>query len=151
MSFFSSESKHNTLSDEQNCFLPWHLSFWELPGWRGRAYLCAEDVVFALHSGCSKDGYQWAPVHCSAGEGAPSSGRTKSLQFCLRLTKVELKWLLLCFQDINVCILENYPECSNPRVFYIIPYFCGQHPQCRYALSNCITRRSGVSGAGNIC
>ncbi|XP_045917352.1 uronyl 2-sulfotransferase-like [Micropterus dolomieu] len=34
-------------------------------------------------------------------------------------------------QDINVCILENYPECSNPRVFYIIPYFCGQHPQCR--------------------
>lgn len=36
------------------------------------------------------------------------------------------------FQDINVCILENYPECSNPRVFYIIPYFCGQHPQCRY-------------------
>lgn len=35
-------------------------------------------------------------------------------------------------QDINVCILENYPECSNPRVFYIIPYFCGQHPQCRY-------------------
>lgn len=38
----------------------------------------------------------------------------------------------ICFQDINVCILENYPECSNPRVFYIIPYFCGQHPQCRY-------------------
>ncbi|KAM9554223.1 uronyl 2-sulfotransferase-like [Salvelinus alpinus] len=33
--------------------------------------------------------------------------------------------------DINVCILENYPECSNPRLFYIIPYFCGQHPQCR--------------------
>ncbi|KAG7239183.1 hypothetical protein INR49_029934, partial [Caranx melampygus] len=35
------------------------------------------------------------------------------------------------YLDINVCILENYPECSNPRVFYIIPYFCGQHPQCR--------------------
>ncbi|KAM6954360.1 uronyl 2-sulfotransferase a [Aplochiton taeniatus] len=33
--------------------------------------------------------------------------------------------------DINVCILENYPECSNPKVFYIIPYFCGQHPKCR--------------------
>ncbi|NXR23104.1 UST sulfotransferase, partial [Cinclus mexicanus] len=33
--------------------------------------------------------------------------------------------------DINVCILENYPECSNPRLFYIIPYFCGQHPRCR--------------------
>ncbi|XP_068610047.1 uronyl 2-sulfotransferase a [Brachionichthys hirsutus] len=35
------------------------------------------------------------------------------------------------YLDINVCILENYPECSNPKVFYIIPYFCGQHPQCR--------------------
>ncbi|KAL4624007.1 uronyl 2-sulfotransferase-like, partial [Arapaima gigas] len=35
------------------------------------------------------------------------------------------------YLDINVCILENYPECSNPRLFYIIPYFCGQHPQCR--------------------
>ncbi|XP_008395974.1 uronyl 2-sulfotransferase a isoform X1 [Poecilia reticulata] len=35
------------------------------------------------------------------------------------------------YLDINVCILENYPECSNPRVFYIIPYFCGQHPKCR--------------------
>lgn len=41
-------------------------------------------------------------------------------------------YIFICFQDINVCILENYPECSNPRVFYIIPYFCGQHPQCRY-------------------
>lgn len=36
-----------------------------------------------------------------------------------------------CLQDINVCILENFPECSNPRLFYIVPYFCGQHPQCR--------------------
>lgn len=27
--------------------------------------------------------------------------------------------------------MENYPECSNPRLFYIVPYFCGQHPQCR--------------------
>lgn len=35
------------------------------------------------------------------------------------------------YLDINVCILENYPECSNPRAFYIIPYFCGQHPRCR--------------------
>lgn len=35
------------------------------------------------------------------------------------------------YLDINVCILENYPECSNPRLFYIVPYFCGQHPQCR--------------------
>ncbi|XP_018585892.1 uronyl 2-sulfotransferase a [Scleropages formosus] len=35
------------------------------------------------------------------------------------------------YLDINVCILESYPECSNPRLFYIIPYFCGQHPQCR--------------------
>ncbi|EPQ19209.1 Uronyl 2-sulfotransferase [Myotis brandtii] len=35
------------------------------------------------------------------------------------------------FEDINECILENYPECSNPRLFYIIPYFCGQHPRCR--------------------
>eukprot|EP00079_Xenopus_tropicalis_P036000 XP_017949771.1 PREDICTED: uronyl 2-sulfotransferase isoform X3 [Xenopus tropicalis] len=33
--------------------------------------------------------------------------------------------------DINECILENYAECSNPRLFYIIPYFCGQHPKCR--------------------
>ncbi|MBZ3877385.1 Uronyl 2-sulfotransferase, partial [Sciurus carolinensis] len=35
------------------------------------------------------------------------------------------------YLDINECILENYPECSNPRLFYIIPYFCGQHPRCR--------------------
>ncbi|MCI4395824.1 hypothetical protein PGIGA_G00196470 [Pangasianodon gigas] len=35
------------------------------------------------------------------------------------------------YLDINVCILENLPECSNPRLFYIVPYFCGQHPQCR--------------------
>lgn len=35
-----------------------------------------------------------------------------------------------------MCILENYPECSNPRVFYIIPYFCGQHPQCRYLVDS---------------
>ncbi|XP_048062840.1 uronyl 2-sulfotransferase a isoform X2 [Chanodichthys erythropterus] len=35
------------------------------------------------------------------------------------------------YLDINVCIMENYPECSNPRLFYIVPYFCGQHPQCR--------------------
>ncbi len=37
-------------------------------------------------------------------------------------------------KDINTCILESYPECSNPRLFYIIPYFCGQHPQCRWPL-----------------
>ncbi|KAI7805085.1 putative uronyl 2-sulfotransferase-like [Triplophysa rosa] len=35
------------------------------------------------------------------------------------------------YLDINTCILENYPECSNPKLFYIIPYFCGQHPRCR--------------------
>ncbi|KAK1793329.1 hypothetical protein P4O66_011711 [Electrophorus voltai] len=35
------------------------------------------------------------------------------------------------YLDINTCILESYAECSNPRLFYIIPYFCGQHPQCR--------------------
>nr|XP_021323214.1 uronyl 2-sulfotransferase-like isoform X1 [Danio rerio] len=35
------------------------------------------------------------------------------------------------YLDINTCILESYPECTNPRLFYIIPYFCGQHPQCR--------------------
>lgn len=35
------------------------------------------------------------------------------------------------YLDINVCIMEDYPECSNPRLFYIVPYFCGQHPQCR--------------------
>ncbi|XP_060687033.1 uronyl 2-sulfotransferase a [Hemiscyllium ocellatum] len=35
------------------------------------------------------------------------------------------------YLDISDCILENYPECNNPRVFYIIPYFCGQHPKCR--------------------
>uniref|UniRef100_UPI00398EDA34 uronyl 2-sulfotransferase a isoform X2 n=1 Tax=Pristiophorus japonicus TaxID=55135 RepID=UPI00398EDA34 len=35
------------------------------------------------------------------------------------------------YLDINDCILENYAECNNPRVFYIIPYFCGQHPKCR--------------------
>lgn len=76
---------------------------------------------------------------------APSSGRKKSLHLGLRffyckweenvyeIRTVKLKcFLFICFQDINVCILENYPECSNPRVFYIIPYFCGQHPQCRY-------------------
>lgn len=35
------------------------------------------------------------------------------------------------YLDINECILGNYAECSNPRLFYIIPYFCGQHPKCR--------------------
>uniref|UniRef100_A0A8C5PHN4 Uronyl 2-sulfotransferase n=1 Tax=Leptobrachium leishanense TaxID=445787 RepID=A0A8C5PHN4_9ANUR len=35
------------------------------------------------------------------------------------------------YLDINDCILKNYAECSNPRLFYIIPYFCGQHPKCR--------------------
>ncbi|XP_076834666.1 uronyl 2-sulfotransferase [Brachyhypopomus gauderio] len=35
------------------------------------------------------------------------------------------------YLDINTCILESYAECSNPRLFYIIPYFCGQQPQCR--------------------
>ncbi|KAG8444452.1 hypothetical protein GDO86_009579 [Hymenochirus boettgeri] len=35
------------------------------------------------------------------------------------------------YLDINECILENHAECSNPRLFYIIPYFCGQHPKCR--------------------
>ncbi|XP_063299399.1 uronyl 2-sulfotransferase [Pelobates fuscus] len=35
------------------------------------------------------------------------------------------------YLDINECILKNYAECSNPRLFYIIPYFCGQHPKCR--------------------
>ncbi|XP_067845441.1 uronyl 2-sulfotransferase a isoform X2 [Heptranchias perlo] len=35
------------------------------------------------------------------------------------------------YLDINDCILESYAECNNPRVFYIIPYFCGQHPKCR--------------------
>lgn len=73
---------------------------------------------------------------------APSCGRNKSLHLCLSFIhcmKTIKEWVkfkdchvFVCFQDINVCILENYPECSNPRVFYIIPYFCGQHPQCRY-------------------
>ncbi|XP_069091284.1 uronyl 2-sulfotransferase [Pleurodeles waltl] len=35
------------------------------------------------------------------------------------------------YLDINECILGNHAECSNPRLFYIIPYFCGQHPKCR--------------------
>uniref|UniRef100_A0A4W3HRG7 Uronyl 2-sulfotransferase n=1 Tax=Callorhinchus milii TaxID=7868 RepID=A0A4W3HRG7_CALMI len=35
------------------------------------------------------------------------------------------------YLDISDCILENHAECSNPRLFYIIPYFCGQHPKCR--------------------
>ncbi len=42
-------------------------------------------------------------------------------------------------KDINTCILESYPECSNPRLFYIIPYFCGQHPQCRWPLCSYVT------------
>ncbi|XP_062864020.1 uronyl 2-sulfotransferase [Trichomycterus rosablanca] len=35
------------------------------------------------------------------------------------------------YLDINTCILESYPECTNPRLFYIIPYFCGQSYLCR--------------------
>nr|XP_014349730.1 PREDICTED: uronyl 2-sulfotransferase-like [Latimeria chalumnae] len=35
------------------------------------------------------------------------------------------------YLDIDECILDNYPECSNPRLFYVIPFFCGQHPKCR--------------------
>jgi len=26
-------------------------------------------------------------------------------------------------QDINVCIMENYPECSNPRLFTLFHTF----------------------------
>uniref|UniRef100_A0A8C4RA49 Uronyl 2-sulfotransferase n=1 Tax=Eptatretus burgeri TaxID=7764 RepID=A0A8C4RA49_EPTBU len=33
--------------------------------------------------------------------------------------------------SIDKCILQSFPECNNPKIFYIIPYFCGQDPRCR--------------------
>lgn len=33
--------------------------------------------------------------------------------------------------DINECILNNNPECMPARLWYIIPYFCGQAAFCR--------------------
>lgn len=35
--------------------------------------------------------------------------------------------------DINDCILMNHSSCSVGRLFYIIPYFCGQDPACQRA------------------
>ncbi|XP_078734345.1 uronyl 2-sulfotransferase [Lampetra fluviatilis] len=44
------------------------------------------------------------------------------------------------FLSVNDCILKNYPECTNPRLFYIVPYFCGQDPRCRVPSSWALKR-----------
>ena len=33
--------------------------------------------------------------------------------------------------DINDCVLKNYTECSAEKLWYIVPYFCGQDPICK--------------------
>nr|CAB3267573.1 uronyl 2-sulfotransferase-like [Phallusia mammillata] len=33
--------------------------------------------------------------------------------------------------DINTCVLRNYSECSGLKLWYVVPYFCGQSPICR--------------------
>lgn len=34
-------------------------------------------------------------------------------------------------QTFDECVLNNKTECSVPRIFYIIPFFCGQEAFCR--------------------
>ena len=33
--------------------------------------------------------------------------------------------------NINDCILKNYTECSAEKLWYIVPYFCGQDVMCK--------------------
>lgn len=33
--------------------------------------------------------------------------------------------------NINDCILLNHPLCSAERIFYVVPYFCGQDIMCQ--------------------
>ena len=33
--------------------------------------------------------------------------------------------------DINDCVLQNFTECSAEKLWYIVPYFCGQDTLCR--------------------
>ncbi|XP_077977255.1 uronyl 2-sulfotransferase-like isoform X2 [Glandiceps talaboti] len=32
---------------------------------------------------------------------------------------------------INECVLSNHHECRDNKLYYITPFFCGQHEQCR--------------------
>ncbi|XP_071955019.1 uronyl 2-sulfotransferase-like [Antedon mediterranea] len=36
------------------------------------------------------------------------------------------------YQTINECVLRKKFECSRNKLQYIIPFFCGQSPQCRF-------------------
>jgi dermatan/chondrotin sulfate uronyl 2-O-sulfotransferase UST len=37
-------------------------------------------------------------------------------------------------QTVDQCVERNEGECSDPqKLFYIIPFFCGQEEQCRFA------------------
>ncbi|XP_033099539.1 uronyl 2-sulfotransferase-like [Anneissia japonica] len=36
------------------------------------------------------------------------------------------------YQTINDCVLNNKYECSQRRMFYILPFFCGNDPRCKY-------------------
>jgi len=42
--------------------------------------------------------------------------------------------------DINECILRNYTECSAEKLWYIVPYFCGQDAMCKRPSSEAVKR-----------
>jgi len=42
--------------------------------------------------------------------------------------------------DINDCILKNYSECMPGKLWYIVPYFCGQESFCRFPSKEALTR-----------
>ncbi|XP_077866542.1 uronyl 2-sulfotransferase-like [Saccoglossus kowalevskii] len=35
------------------------------------------------------------------------------------------------YLTLDECVLYNKSECSEHRLFYVVPYFCGQDPRCR--------------------
>ncbi|CAH2250789.1 Hypothetical predicted protein [Pelobates cultripes] len=96
-----------------------NLSFWQIDGEEVEA---VTDFIF-LGSKISSDGdYSHEIKRCLFLEKKAMASLDKL---------VKTKDITLSTKDINECILKNYAECSNPRLFYIIPYFCGQHPKCR--------------------
>ena len=51
-----------------------------------------------------------------------------------------------CSQSFDTCVLENYPECTEPYgdthgfgYFQLIPFFCGHAAFCRYRATNTMT------------
>ena len=42
--------------------------------------------------------------------------------------------------DINDCVLKNYTECSGAKLWYIVPYFCGQDAICRRPSAEALQR-----------